>query len=146
MMIRTAKCCCGKTSIELDGDPLLNLVCHCNNCRSRTGSAFGMSCYFSNNQVISVTGEMNVYKINNADTEQKRYFCGTCGTTLYWKLSRFPGLPNASTLTGVAGGCFPSTSLPPPTISAQDGDRHAWLALQFMDGSNADNLERSTDP
>lgn len=128
-MIRIAACCCGKATIELKGDPVLNIVCHCENCKSRTGSAFGMSCYFADEQIVEKRGDMSIYEIDNADTEQKRYFCSVCGTTLYWKLIRFPLLPDSSKLTGVAGGCFSNQPLPSPTFSVQDESKFAWVEL-----------------
>lgn len=42
-MVRTATCCCGQTSIEVSGEPVFHCVCHCDNCKRRTGSAFGVS-------------------------------------------------------------------------------------------------------
>jgi len=38
---RKALCCCGACSIEVEGDPAINAICHCANCKRRTGSAFG---------------------------------------------------------------------------------------------------------
>jgi len=40
-MTRTATCCCGSASITVKDDPILNGICHCNDCKRRTGSAFG---------------------------------------------------------------------------------------------------------
>ena len=36
-------------------------VCHCANCRRRTGSAFGISAYFPREAVLDRTGEFSVY-------------------------------------------------------------------------------------
>ena len=46
-MTRKAHCCCGACSIEVEGEPVLNAICHCSNCKRRTGSAFGWSAYFA---------------------------------------------------------------------------------------------------
>ncbi len=121
-MVRTATCCCGQTSIEVEGEPRIHAVCHCNNCKKRTGSVFGVSAYFSDTQVRNKHGETAIYKINTA-TQQERHFCRSCGTTLYWKTSSLPGL------TGVAGGCFADNPLSEPTLTASNEKKCAWVEL-----------------
>jgi hypothetical protein len=122
-MTRTAKCCCGASSITVGGEPVLNGICHCTSCRKRTGSAFGWSSYFPDDKVIAKTGEMLIYA-RDGRAGYNRFFCARCGTTLYWKSFGF--FPDA---TGVAGGCFVDDPLPEPNLSAQDRDHCAWLTL-----------------
>jgi len=102
-------------------------VCHCDNCKRRTGSAFGISAYFDDNQIISKQGTTRVYRIDTAETAQERYFCPSCGTTLYWKVHRFPTTVDIASMTGIAGGCFIDTPLPPPTLSANNNGKCSWL-------------------
>jgi len=128
-MIKSATCCCGQASIELDGEPKIHLVCHCNDCKKRTGSAFGISAYFSDSQVRSKNGEMGIYEINNDTTQQERYFCKSCGTTLYWKITKFPAIPGIADMTGIAGGCFSDDPLSEPTITATNENKCAWLEV-----------------
>ena len=45
-MTRVAQCCCGACSIEAEGDPVIDGICHCANCNRCTGSAFGWSACF----------------------------------------------------------------------------------------------------
>ena len=82
-MLRTANCCCGQVTIKVNGDPKIHGVCNCSNCKERTGSAFGISAYFDNTQVKSINGNIEIYKIDTDVTQQERFFCKTCGTTLY---------------------------------------------------------------
>ncbi len=128
-LIRIATCCCGQASIEVEGDPEIHLVCHCNNCKKRTGSAFGISAYFANTQVRNVKGEMSIYIINNDSTVQKRHYCNSCGTTLYWNIARFHGIPGVSKMTGIAGSCFIDKPLPDPTIMSFSAEKCAWVEL-----------------
>jgi hypothetical protein len=129
LMNRTASCCCGESTIEAEGDPKLHLVCNCNDCKKRTGSAFGISAYFLDSQVKNKKGNTSTYEINNEETEQIRYFCNSCGTTLFWKITKFPYIPGISEMTGIAGGCFSETPLPPPTVTASNANKCAWLVL-----------------
>ena len=119
-MTRTATCCCKSISITLEGEPQFNGICHCDNCKRRTGSAFGWSAYFTDTQVKGMTGTAASYEV---DEEQTRYFCAVCGTTLYWKTGLFQGL------TGVAGGCFTEAALPAPNASYRHKNSCAWVEL-----------------
>jgi hypothetical protein len=119
-MTRTARCCCEQCSIEVEGEPAINAVCHCGNCKRRTGSAFGWSSYFEDAQVLGKFGELKAYSIRN---EQERWFCAQCGTTLFWHSIHFPGQ------TGIAGGCFQDMPLPPPSLTVANEGRCAWVGL-----------------
>ena len=121
-MTSIAKCCCGKLSIEIEGIPLVNAACHCNDCKKRTGSAFGLSVYINNKQIVNTQGQHKIYKING-DIKQERYFCSNCGTTLYWKLSNYPEL------TGVAGGCFAESNIREPEYTITNENKCNWLSL-----------------
>ena len=83
----------------------------------------------SDSQVKNRNGNTDTYEINNDETEQQRYFCKSCGTTLYWKIARFPGIPGISEMTGIAGGCFIESPIPEPTLSASNENKCAWLDL-----------------
>jgi len=121
-MTRRARCCCGACMLETEGEPLLNAICHCDNCKQRTGSAFGWSAYFADDKVAFGGGEMRRYELKHMSTD--RYFCANCGTTLYWRSTAFmPGH------TGIAGGCFTAEPLGAPNMTATDAKRCAWLTL-----------------
>jgi hypothetical protein len=121
----TARCCCGACSIEVEGAPLFNAICHCGNCKRRTGSAFGWSTYFADRQVLARTGDLRCYEIVGTKAQQ-RFFCAACGTTLFWKIASRPGH------TGIAGGCFADP--PPPTDSVANSGRFDWLCTIVQDG------------
>jgi len=121
-MARKAACCCGICSIEVEGEPVLNALCHCANCKRRTGSAFGWSAYFADERVIAQSGTFGVYEITGAN-QQRRWFCAACGTTLLWQAAVRPAQ------TGIAGGCFTDTPLPAPAATVSNNGRCAWLGL-----------------
>ena len=120
-----AECCCGQCRIEISGEPEIHGVCHCKNCRKRTGSAFGISTYFSKAQIIAQQGNLNVYSLHNKEQnhDQERFFCANCGTTLYWLISTMPDK------IGIAGGCFIDPPLKSPSYSVNDNQRIQWLTL-----------------
>jgi hypothetical protein len=121
-MTRLARCCCQACELFVEGEPVLNAICHCDNCKRRTGSAFGWSAYFPDEAIVSSRGTLARYELPHMSAE--RFFCTACGTTLYWRSTAFmPGH------TGIAGGCFTETPLPAPAFSANDAKRCVWFAL-----------------
>ena len=109
-------------TVEADGEPSLNAICHCDNCKRRTGSAFGWSCYFRDDEV-RVQGEAKVYAFESANGPQERSFCPVCGSTLFWRSPAFPGV------TGIAGGALAASGIGEPTTTASENGRCAWLTL-----------------
>src|SRR5260370_30876103 len=107
-MSRKATCCCGKCTIEVEGEPVMNAICHCNNCKRRTGSAFGWSAYFTDGQILQQAGDLKAYVLSGANPAQ-RWFCTNCGSTLFLKADLIKDH------TGLAGGCFTHTPLHPPS-------------------------------
>ena len=87
-----ATCACGQASITVSAPPTMHGVCHCTNCKRRTGSAFGISAYFDRAAVIEQTGKTSVYAFHLAaqSHNQERHFCPKCGTTLFGSCRQFP--------------------------------------------------------
>ncbi|THX91630.1 hypothetical protein D6D02_10569 [Aureobasidium pullulans] len=96
----TATCFCGAVQLilPLQKPGLINRhICHCTDCR-KIGSAF----YQSNITVLSthlkhIRGSealttFSETKTIRASTSMENYFCKTCGTLMYRRGERFPGL------------------------------------------------------
>lgn len=99
-------CLCGAVRYRVRGAPVKTALCHCRYCQLRTGSAFGLSAYFRNDQVDLLQGELKTYEfLTESGRSFATRFCTVCGTTLFWSLGMSPDL------TGVAGGTFD-----PPTF------------------------------
>lgn len=99
-------CQCGSVRYRTTGLPVKAAVCHCRYCQTRTGSAFGVSAYFSLDSLTVLSGDLKEYSFS---TESGRSFstrfCTNCGTNLFWHLGMSPEL------IGVAAGSFD-----PPTF------------------------------
>jgi hypothetical protein len=119
-MVRKAVCCCGTCSIEVDGEPVLNCLCHCADCKRRTGSAFGWSAYFRDDQIVATKGRFSRRRVRD---EQVRSFCSACGTTLFWTWRFFPDQ------TGLAAGAFTEAPLPEPTVSVSSQNCVGWFEM-----------------
>jgi hypothetical protein len=123
-MNRTATCACGAAAITVSGEPSIYGVCHCLNCKRRTGSAFGISSYFKSTEVEDKVGETLVYDFHDeARNHQRRHFCQRCGTTLYWYNSALPDL------VGVAAGCFGEDLPGEPKLSVTHARKYGWVTL-----------------
>ena len=121
----TATCACGQASITVNAQPAMHGVCHCTNCKRRTGSAFGISAYFDRTAVVTCGGETSTYAFHHEaqDHDQERHFCALCGTTLYWFVSTLPET------IGIAGGCFAEEGLSEPTYSVSERTKESWVGL-----------------
>ncbi|RLA11871.1 MAG: GFA family protein [Gammaproteobacteria bacterium] len=101
-VIHEGGCLCGAVRYRVTGEPFRTNICHCTNCQKRTGSSFGISTYFKEEQVELGDGERRVYRFQS--DESGRYgnmeFCANCGSTVTWTADFFAGA------RGIAGGSF----------------------------------------
>ena len=120
-----ARCACGACSVALLDAPKVSCICHCSNCKRRTGSAFGMSSYYLEAALGERAGELAVYAFRHPEEgyDEERYFCKQCGTTLYWRSSHRPHV------VGIAGGCLPEDDEAAPSASYSTSGRLAWVTL-----------------
>ena len=72
--VRRAACRCGQIRIVCTGEPIRVSVCHCRECKARSGSAFAAQVRFPAEQVRIDSG-------NTADF----FFCGTCGSGVWYR-------------------------------------------------------------
>jgi hypothetical protein len=125
LMSHTAQCACGSAAIEVAGESVAHGVCHCDNCKRRTGSAFGISVYFRKRDIVRIAGELTLYALHNKarNEDQERHFCTKCGTTLYWHSSTYPDF------VGIAGGCFAGEALGEPNINSSSSKKLSWVTV-----------------
>ncbi|GFE84609.1 aldehyde-activating protein [Steroidobacter agaridevorans] len=122
MVTRTASCCCGQLSIEVDGEPRGVGVCHCLACQQRTGSVFAALAGFS--APFRVSGKATEYVRTGDQGAQFRFrFCPVCGSTVFHTEEGVEGG------VSVAVGAFADPSFPAPQVSVYDSRRHSWVAL-----------------
>ena len=58
---RIAQCGCGRVQVRVGGEPRFVGACHCDFCQKQTGSAFRVSSFFGDDQILEITGDPNVY-------------------------------------------------------------------------------------
>jgi hypothetical protein len=88
---RNVKCPCGALSVEITGSPVVQLVCHCNDCREATQLPFINAAFFKGEDCIT-QGESNVLEMKGSSGFDKAYFgCAKCGAPLYAKVKALNG-------------------------------------------------------
>lgn len=98
-------------------------VCHCLACQQRTGSAFGFQARFPRERV-ELAGDAREF-VRTSDEGERRsfYFCGTCGSTVYYTLASAPDL------IAVPVGGFADPSFPAPRFSVYESRKHDWVQM-----------------
>lgn len=104
MMSYTGGCSCGSVRFAIR-DYLYVLVCHCDACKKRTGSAFGVSVVVEDTDLLELRGELRTYnRIAESGRPVPYDFCPSCATTIRWRIEKF----RARTI--FAGGAFDEVS------------------------------------
>jgi hypothetical protein len=121
MTIREARCACGALSVRVTGDPVRVSLCHCLECKRRTGSAFGWNATYDAAQ-IEILGPYQSYARGSEDGFWVRHhFCGTCGISTWYEIERRPGM------ISIPAGIFADPEFPPPRIEVYEESRCLWL-------------------
>ncbi|TIM29220.1 MAG: GFA family protein [Mesorhizobium sp.] len=123
MCSRTASCSCGQLSIEVQGEPLGNGICHCFACQRRTGSVFAALAGFAVPYKVSGTATEYV-RVGDQGARFRFRFCPVCGTNLFHTEEG-----HEQSHVAVAIGAFADPSFPPPQDSVYDCRRHSWVQL-----------------
>jgi hypothetical protein len=131
---RTGGCACGAVRYEARGDPVRISVCHCKDCQLRSGSAFGIGCYFPREAVALAGGATRTYeRVSDAGRKVRIHFCENCGTSVYWYPEVLPGA------MGLAGGTFDDTGWLDPKLHIWSRSAQKW----FRFPSDAEVLQES---
>lgn len=101
----TGGCSCGSVRFAIR-DYLYVLVCHCDACKKRTGSAFGVSVVVDDANLLELRGETKTYtRVAESGRAVDYEFCPSCATTIRWRIKKFPHR------TIFAGGSFDEMGL-----------------------------------
>lgn len=132
--IRHAGCSCGSVRYEVSGNPIRVSVCHCKDCQKRTGSAFGVGCYFRRENVQKLEGSTGLFeRTSDAGRWVRNRFCLSCGNTVMWETEVL------SHAVGLAAGSFDDTDWVDPKLHVWAGSAQRWTSFQ----SDAEVLTKS---
>jgi len=123
MTDRIASCPCGQLSVTCTGEPVRISVCHCLDCKRRSGSAFSAQARWPDAQV-TITGRSKAFtRVGDSGRSATFSFCPDCGATMHFAIDALPGL------TAVPLGAFADPAFPPPQFSVYESRKHAWLEI-----------------
>jgi hypothetical protein len=115
-----AQCGCGRLTVVAPGPSPAVVACHCLACQRRTGSVQGVVAYYPQ-AALTIAGEATRFvRPAHSGADFESFFCPTCGSTVYMRAGKHPGL------VGVAVGAFGDPAYPPPVRSVWEDTRHGW--------------------
>ena len=99
--VKAGGCACGQVVFKASLPHDRVVLCHCEYCQRRTGSAFGLMVYFAQDHVRFSREHLRSYAYRtDSGNEMQSHFCMKCGTSLFLTGDILKGQ------IGVAGGCF----------------------------------------
>jgi|SRR6185437_13496337 len=76
-------CHCNAIQGKITSEIKAILNCHCNLCRSLSGSAFNSYVVIAEDELEYIQGKDNIATYSLRDSQGKKHFCKHCGTPLY---------------------------------------------------------------
>ena len=121
MTTREAKCSCGALSAVAAGEPLRNSVCHCLECKRRTGSAFAWNAHWPADQVETNGEAATITRSSEEGFWARHRYCPNCGVTVWYEIERRPGV------ISIPVGAFADPDFPAPSVEVYGERRCVWL-------------------
>jgi len=127
MTTRTASCNCGALTATATGEPFRNSICHCLNCKRRTGSAFAWTAHWKASQVQTSGDAAIAERSSDEGFWCRERFCPTCSVTVWYEIERRPGA------ISIPVGAFADPDFPAPTVEVYEERRCGWLGKLASD-------------
>jgi hypothetical protein len=124
MTERTASCRCGQLKAMVTGDPVRISICHCLNCKKRSGSAFAVQARWPADQV-NIEGESKGFElVADSGNRAAFHFCPNCGSDVYYEINgKFDGL------VAIPLGAFDDPYFAAPEYSVWEKRKHDWVEI-----------------
>ena len=133
MTARTASCRCGQLKAAATGEPVRVSVCHCLDCKKRTGSAFSAQARWPAEQV-RFEGESRTWlQVADSGNRITHFFCPECGSTVHYVIEgKFAGL------VAIPLGAFDDPYFAAPRFSVWEERKHDWVEILGDGGEHSD--------
>jgi hypothetical protein len=87
----SARCDCGALTVDIKGAPVVQLVCHCEDCRASSGMPYTEGAFFQPSD-CTIQGEADTSTIKGGTGFDKTlYSCTSCKTQLYMTIAALNG-------------------------------------------------------
>ena len=128
MTTRTASCRCGQLRATASGEPVRVSVCHCLNCKKRSGSAFAVQARWPKAQVQIDGGSKTFVKVADSGNRATFHFCPECGSDVYYEIDgKFDDKFND--LVAIPVGAFDDPWFAQPAFSVWESRKHDWVEI-----------------
>ena len=124
MTPRTASCRCGQLRATVTGEPVRVSVCHCLNCKKRSGSAFAVQARWPADQVTIEGRSKSFEKVADSGNRATFHFCPECGSDVHYDINgKFDGQ------VAIPLGAFDDPYSLTPRFSVWEERQHDWLVI-----------------
>jgi len=90
--MHSGKCECNALAYQFNGEPLTCYTCHCTDCQTSSGSAFGLSMIVNEKDLDVIHGKLSINTVDYSGTIVKKHFCKKCYTVLWLSSKEYPGI------------------------------------------------------
>ena len=125
---RTASCRCGQLTATVTGEPVRVSVCHCLNCKKRSGSAFAVQARWPRDQVRIEGGSKSFVKAGDSGNRATFHFCPECGSDVYYEAEARVD-DQFNDLVAIPVGAFDDPLFASPDYSVYESRKHAWVEI-----------------
>jgi hypothetical protein len=128
MIARIASCRCGQLKATATGEPVRVSVCHCLDCKKRSGSAFAVQARWPKAQVAIEGVSKTFVKVADSGNRGTFHFCPACGCDVYYEIDgKFDDKFNG--LVAIPLGAFDDPYFARPRFSVWEKRKHDWVEI-----------------
>ena len=119
-----ASCRCGQLQAIVTGEPVRVSVCHCLDCKKRSGSSFAVQARWPAEQVAIEGRSKSFDKVADSGNRATFHFCPDCGSEVHYENhGKFDGL------IAIPLGAFDDPWFVTPKHSVWEKRKHDWVAI-----------------
>jgi hypothetical protein len=125
---RTASCRCGQLKATVTGEPVRVSVCHCLNCKKRSGSAFAVQARWPADRVTIEGRSKSFVKTADSGNRAIFHFCPECGSDVHYENEGV-----FDDLVAIPLGAFDDPFFLIPSFSVWEERKPDWVEISGED-------------
>ena len=123
-MTQLASCRCGQLKATVAGEPVRVSVCHCLNCKKRSGSAFAVQARWPKEDVAIEGSSKTFVKVADSGNGATFHFCPDCGSDVFYTIDG-----KFDDLVAIPLGAFDDPYFLTPRFSVWEERKHDWVEI-----------------
>ena len=129
MTTHTASCRCGQLRATVTGGPVRVSLCHCLNCKKRSGSAFAVQARWPSEQVRMEGQSKSYKKVAESGNWGEFHFCAECGSDVYYRTDGPTVDAKFADHVAIPLGAFDDPYFVQPAFSVWEERKHPWVEI-----------------